>query len=99
MAENSNDDQSGSSRNGRVRILYTECAEGKLQWVNGRTVSGFKVRHAPHWCGSWVHCKWHADGLGTLLHWTLDPCHLEESSQNQLGWIPNALNIDMIRPA
>jgi predicted choloylglycine hydrolase len=37
-----------------------------------------------------------ASDLGLLLHWTLELCHLGESSQNQLGWIPNALNIDMI---
>ena len=50
----------------------------------------------PHWCsGPWVNDML-APELGILLHWTLDPCHLGESSQNQLGWIPNALNIDMI---
>lgn len=50
----------------------------------------------PHWCsGPWVNDMLVSD-LGILLHWILDPCHLGESSQNQLGWIPNALNIDMI---
>ena len=37
------DDQSGSSRKGCVRIQKDSFGES----VNGRTVSGFRVRHAP----------------------------------------------------